>query len=663
MRAWGRAPLAACAAAAILCPTAPARSQSQGSAELDPAAPLDPMPELGVDWPDMNAPDVVPPPDQTATPAGGTQGPISKPVAIDAAEERRYTIALEGLQEVDDEPSVVKAFDEQSALREGKGAASNAAQIDRRSRADADLLAELLRSRGYFDAEVEPKITPVEETIQVVLTASPGRQYTFQSVELPGLDAAGEEADSLRKAFAVKAGDPVMADAVIKAGTDLKVALGEDGYALAEIGEQKIVVDHETQTASLVLPVQPGPVARFGKFTVSGNPPFPPSHIATIARFDTGDQFKQSKVNDLRRALIATGLVASADVKLVPSADRQTIDVAVHLEPAPTHTIAGELGYGTGEGIRAEATWQDRNFFNPEGALSLRGVAGTQEQLASVEYRRSNFRRRDQTLDILALATTVDRDAYEAKTVQLSGLIERQSNIIWQKKWNWSYGADLIATNERGVFDDPNAKETRKFFIFAVPLSLRYDGSNDLLDPSTGFRLGGRISPEVSVKSGNLRYGRFQLDASAYHPVSDGIVLAGRIRLGTIIGAKSSEIAPSRRFYSGGGGSVRGYGYQRVGPRDGFDDPSGGRGLAEFGLEARIRLKAFGGSFGIVPFLDGGTLTTDAMPDFGKWQLGAGLGLRYYSSFGPIRVDVGTPLNRQANDARVAVVVSLGQAF
>ena len=662
MRAWGRALLPACAAAAILCPAAPARAQTRGSADLDPTAPLDPMPDIGVEWPDMNAPDAVPPPDETTPPESVETNP-AKPVTIDAAEVHRYTIALEGVQGVDDEPALIKAFDAQSALREGKGEASNAAQIDRRSRADADLLTELLRSRGYFDAEVEPSIKPAQDVLQVVLTASPGRQYTFQSVELPGLEAVGEEAGPIRKVFAVKPGDPVIADAVIKAGTDLQIALGEEGYALAELGEQKIVVNHQTQTASLVLPVQPGPVAHFGKFTVSGNPPFPASHIATIARFDTGDQFKRSKVNDLRRALIATGLVASADVRLVPTADRQTIDVAVHLEPAPFHTLAGELGYGTGEGVRAEASWQHRNFVNPEGALTIRGVAGTQEQLASVEFRRSNFRRRDQTLDILAVASNIDRDAYRAKTLQLSGLIERQSNIIWQKKWTWSYGVDLIATDERGVFEDLDNKETRKFFIAALPVSLRYDGTNDLLDPTTGFRLGGRISPEISAKGGSFQYGRVQLDASTYHPVSDGIVLAGRVRLGTIIGAKSSEIAPSRRFYSGGGGSVRGYGYQRLGPRDAFDDPIGGRGLAEFGLEARIRLKAFGGNFGIVPFLDGGTLTTDAMPDFKDWQLGAGLGLRYYSSFGPIRVDVGTPLNPRANDAKIAVVVSLGQAF
>ena len=647
-----------CATALLAYPLAVA-AQTAGSAELDPAAPLDPMPDIGVEWPNMNAPDATVPP---APPVDGAEASPT-PAAIDAAEERRYSVVIEGLLGIEDGEVLGKAFEEQSALRQGRGKAANAAQIDRRSRADVDLLEELLRSRGYYDAVVEPRIEQSQQELQVILAAEPGRQYRFQSIELPGLDAAGPEAAALRKAFAVQTGDPVIAQNVIDAGTALQVALGEEGFALAEVGEQQVEVDHQTHTASLVLPVQPGPLAHFGQISVSGSPPFPASHIATIARFDPGDSFKRSKVNDLRRALIATGLVASADVRLVPSADRQTVNVDVHLEPAPMRTVAGELGYGTGEGVRAEASWQHRNFVNPEGALTLRGVAGTNEQLISAEFRRSNFMRRDQVLDLLALASNVDRDAYRAKTIQLSGLIERQSNIIWRKKWTWSYGADLIATDERGIFEDLSNKETRTFLIAAAPVSLRYDGSNDLLDPTTGFRLGGRISPEISARGGKFTYGRIQIDASAYHPVSDSVVVAGRVRLGTIVGAKSSDIAPSRRFYSGGGGSVRGYGYQQLGPRDNFGDPIGGRGLAEFALEARVRLKAFGGNFGIVPFLDGGTLTTNVTPDVGKWQFGAGIGVRYYSSFGPIRVDVGTPLNPRSGDAPVAVVVSLGQAF
>jgi len=663
MRVWGKGGLAACAVAALACPHVPALAQTPGSAELDPTAPLEPLPDLGVDWPDMNAPDA------PIEPIDGLPAPTpevdAKPVtsAIDSTEARRYSVSIEGMLGVDGEPELAEAFDAQSELRKGRGDTANAAQIDRRSRADAELLAELLRSRGYYDAVVEPRIESTTDSIQVVLDTEPGRQYTFSSVDLPGLESAGEEAAGLRQAFAVQPGEPVIAQKVIDAGTALQLALGEEGYATAEVDEQQVEVDHQTFTASLVLPVQPGPVARYGEISVSGQPPFSPSHIETIARFEPGDPFKRSEINDLRRALIATGLVSSAEVRLVPSADRQVMNVDVRLEPAPMRTVAGELGYGTGEGVRAEASWQHRNLINPEGAVTVRGVAGTNEQLASVEFRRSNFRRRDQTLGLIALASNIERDAYRAKTLQLSGLIERQSNIIWRKKWTWSYGADLIATDERGIFDDPTDKETRKFLIAALPLSLRYDGSNDLLDPTTGFRLGGRLSPEISAHGGHFTYARVQIDASAYRPVSDSVVAAGRIRLGTIIGAKASEIAPSRRFYSGGGGSVRGYGYQRLGPQDAFDDPIGGRGLAEFALEARVRLKAFGGNFAVVPFLDGGTLTTDVTPNMKDWQFGAGIGVRYHSSFGPIRLDVGTPLNPRPGDSRIAVVVSLGQAF
>jgi translocation and assembly module TamA len=646
------------AAATMLACHVPAAAQSTG-AELDPAAPLEPLPDLGVEWPDMNAPDAQTSPDAPESPAVTEE----QPTAIDVGEERRYSVVLEGLTGISDELNLVTAFDENSTLRKGRGEAANAAQIDRRSRADVELLAELLRSRGYYDAVVEPRIETAGDALTVVLAAEPGAQYSFSSVELPGLDAAGQEAASLRKAFRVQAGDPVIAQDVIDAGTALQLALGEQGFALAEVGEQQVEIDHQTRTASLVLPVTPGPLAHFGRISVSGRPPFPARHVATLARFDPGDPFKRSEVNDLRRALIATGLVASADVRLVPSADRQTVNVDVHLEPAPMRTIAGEVGYGTGEGIRAEASWQHRNFINPEGTFTVRGVAGTKEQLAAVELRRSNFRRRDQVISLQALASKTDHDAYRARTVRIGGFVERQSNIIWRKKWTYSLGADLILTDERGIFDDPTNKETRTFKIAALPAMLRYDGSNDLLDPTEGFRLGGTISPEISFRGGTFNYARAQIDASAYHPVGSRTVLAGRVRLGTIIGADPSDIAPSRRFYSGGGGSVRGYGYQQLGPRDASGDPIGGRGLAEFALEARVRIKAFGGNFGIVPFLDGGTLTSDIVPNVGKWQFGAGIGARYYSSFGPIRVDVGTPLNPRSGDARIAVVVSLGQAF
>jgi translocation and assembly module TamA len=634
--------------------------------ELDPSAPLDPMPDLGVEWPDMNQQEPAPPPEiEAVTPEAAQQSTEATAERVeDIAATRKYRWTITGIENLPDAAAIRAGFDARSVLEGDEDKAANAAQIDRRARADAELLAELLRSQGYYDALVEPTIEVAGADLTVQLSATPGPIYRFESVELPGLqEAAGDEAGALREAFAVKAGDPVVAQNVIGAGVALQVALGERGFATAKVGEQDIVIDHEAQTARLVLPVTPGPIAQFGQISVSGEPPFSSRHVQQIARFNPGDRYEQSEVADLRRALIATGLISSVEVTQVPRDEGQVIDLAVKLEPAPMRTIAGELGYGTGEGIRAEASWQHRNLFNPEGALTVRGVLGTQEQLAAVIFRRNNWLRRDQVLNAQALAAHIDRDAYEAKTLSLSAGFERQSNFIWHKRWTWSLGAELVATDEEDTIEATGEPRRRTFFIAALPGTLGLDETDDLLDPTKGFRLLGRLSPEISFQGGTFPYARTQIDASAYHPVSETIVAAGRIRVGSILGAARDDVAPSRRFYSGGGGSVRGYGYQRIGPRDVDNDPIGGRSLAEFSLEARVRLNAFGGNFGIVPFIDGGTLSTDALPDFKDWQIGAGIGARYYSSFGPIRIDIGTPLNRQKGDGRIAVVVGLGQAF
>lgn len=647
--------------------SAPVLAQQADPAELDPTAPLDPMPDLGVDWPDMNQPEPAPPPAEQGVEVGSAQQSLNQSAhtVADATAVRGYSWTLSGLDNVADAKTVEDGFELRSALKEERKEAANAAQIDRRARTDADLLVELLRSEGYYDAAVDPRISLGKDgTVEIELAADPGQRYAFASVDLPGLDqAAGDEATKLREAFAVKAGDPVVAQNVIDAGVALQVALGEQGFATAKVGQQDIVVDHEAKEARLVLPVTPGPVAKFGAISVTGKPPFSAHHLGVIARFEPGDRYEQDKVDDLRRALVATGLVSAVEVQQVPRDDGQIVDLAVKLSPAPMRTIAGELGYGTGEGVRAEASWQHRNFFNPEGALTLRGVAGTQEQGASVVFRRNNWLRRDQVLNAQALASHVSRNAYDAKTLSLTAGFERQSNFIWQKKWTWSLGGELLATDERDTIATTGQPRRRTYFIGALPASLGFDGTDDLLDPSRGFRLSAHLSPEISFEGGAFGYARTQVDASAYRTVSDSVVVAGRVRLGTIVGASRDRIAPSRRYYAGGGGSVRGYGYQAIGPRDVDGNPIGGRSLAEFSLEARVRLKAFGGNFGVVPFIDGGTLSTEAMPDLNTWQIGVGLGLRYYSSFGPIRIDVGTPLNRKSGDNRIAVVVSLGQAF
>ncbi|MEJ7933437.1 BamA/TamA family outer membrane protein [Sphingobium sp. AN558] len=636
-----------------------------------PEQPLDAMPNIGIDWPDMGSPDkvVALPPDPQADLAAdavpGESAVSSPPEPADetaafagTGEERRYGVRLDGLDAIADS-QFLERFNALSALHQGEGKPANLAQINRRIKEDNDVLDRLLRAKGYYAARIRGGVTAPaagNDRLAVAFDIIPGIQYLLSSVAVEGLEPTGDREARLRAAFPVVAGDPVDADRILAGRDALSSALAQGGFPFAKVGEPQVRIDHEERKGDLDIVVTAGGYRTFGSIELNDDALFSAGHLARIARFRQGDAYNAADVEDLRRAIVATGLVSSVSLRPKDAGDGEHVDLAVDVRPAPLRTIAGELGYGTGEGYRAEISWQHRNFFPPEGAVTFRGVLGTQEQTASATYRRNNFRERDHVLTGLLSVSNIKRDAYDARTITLSGALERQTNILFQKKWVWRIGGELVASDEADAFSGGNR---RTFLIAAVPLSLTYDGSDDLLNPTTGFRLGGRVSPELSFQNSTFAYTRVQVDGSVYQPVSDRVVVAARTRFGTILSSTVDRIAPSRRFYAGGGASVRGYGYQRIGPRDVDNDPVGGKSLAEFSLETRIRL----GNFGVVPFVDAGNISTSFVPRFRDLRIGAGVGVRYYSSFGPIRLDVGTPLNPQPGDPRVAVYVSLGQAF
>ena len=543
---------------------------------------------------------------------------------------------------------------------------ANLAQVNRRARDDNDLIDTMLRVYGFYDGDVRNSVARIEGEDRVALTfdVNVGPIYRLASIDLAGLDAIGVDVPAARAAFGMKVGDAANADRIVAGRLAVLTRLLETGFPFAQTGEPDLLIDHEARSAALTIAVTPGGQYRFGGVIAKDDGLFGSRHLERIARFERGDIFQASDMDDLRRAILATGLVSTATLTPVAASQPRgsepgTVDISVETVAAPLRTIAGEVGYGTGEGYRAEVSWEHRNFFPPEGLVRARAVGGTQEQLINLVYRRNNFIKRDRVLTAQVLASNIDRDAFEARTFLVAASLERQTNLIFQKKWTWSLGAELVLSDERDSRARIVGGSRQTFFIAALPTALTYDGTDNLLDPTTGFRLGGRLSPEYSLQSGSKGYARIQIDGSYYQPVSDRIVLAGRVRLGSIIGANRFDIAPSRRFYAGGGGSVRGFGFQAIGPRDGNNDPIGGNGLAEFSLEARVRF----GDFGVVPFFDAGNVYAGSTPDFSGIRYGAGIGVRYYSSFGPLRLDIGTPINPQPGDSRIGIYISLGQAF
>lgn len=666
--------------------TPEAQAAELAGPELEADSPLAELPELSVPWPDDTPlPELV-----ELTPEDDIEFAELDPQVAPPAPELEVrqlgpSLAIAYPTTAEDFPprdDFLARFEALSSIEEYDNADTNVAQLAARARQDEELLNTLLRIYGYYDAQVTRTIGELHpgedkpEPRGVRFDIIPGPRYAFGQIDLGALDTAPDAA-ALRRAFEVTTGQDMSSDLVIEEQADLDRMLGETGYAFASIEPPEFLVDHARREGDLTMRVDPKGKYTFGEVTSSDAAFLPSWHLARIARFEPGEIYQRSLSLDLRRAITATGLVSGVTIAerevTPPSGDQPgVVAMDVNFTRAPVRTVAGAIGYGSEEGFRLAASWEHRNLFPPEGALRLRGVLGTREQLAGITFRKNNFRGRDRVLTLDAYASTLGTGAYEARTASLVGTYEHLSNLLYQKPFGWSVGLEVLATSERprpvvpeGVDPDTLPLRPREtFFIAALPLYALIDTSDDLLNPTKGFRLGARLSPEASrTNSANSFYLRSQVDATYYRQINDRIVIAGRGAVAAIPGAELFDIAPSRRLYAGGGTSVRGYGFQRISPVNALGERTGGRSLVEGSIEARVNTPWFGGALQVVPFVDAASVSTDVVPDFSDIRIGAGVGVRYLTGFGPIRVDVGVPLNKRADDNWVAVYVSLGQAF
>ena len=582
--------------------------------------------------------------------------------------EVAYKVDVEGLDAADKETnaSLKGQFYSLSALKNGDGKAANAAMVRARLDEDEQLLKTILESEGWYSPEIRSRIVPSRDEKNNELTArlsvTPGKRYVFSDIVI---QADPTEPPSLiSDNLALKTGEPIVAERVQGAEAQIAVALPENGYPFATVGNRDILLDRDTGEGVYTLPVDIGPRGRFDGFTTDGDLAFDANHIRVLSRFKRGELYDSRKVDDLRKALVATNLFKAVSVEPKRSGETagensEYVTLHVHQEAGPPRTIAGSLGYAAGEGFTAEATWTHRNMFPPEGALIGHAIAGTQQQGAGVTFRRSNAGKRDRTFEMKAEAFHNNYDAYSAYTGRLAARISRDSTPIWQKRHTYAYGVELLATAETDYDAETGDRKRNTYYIAGVNGQLGFDTTDDLLNPTEGFRLTALVQPEATVNQGFNPYVRARIDGSTYYAVSDSLVLAGRIRLGTIQGVGLYDIAPSRRLYAGGGGSVRGYAYQGLGEQAPDGKPVGGRSLNEASVEARYRF----GNYGVVAFVDAGQAYSETMPQFSDLRYGVGLGGRFYTNFGPIRLDVATPVNRRPGEARINVYVSIGQAF
>ena len=368
-----------------------------------------------------------------------------------------------------------------------------------------------------------------------------------------------------------------------------------------------------------------------------------------------GRPWSQSRVEAFQDALRQSGLFQSIEVKPSETADVKGVRAIVTtLKGAPERTIGGALKYNSDFGPGVKGYWEHRNLTGRGDKLRVAAPLWQDMQELTVSYHLPFFLRDDQSFIAKAGVLHQDLDAYNLQSAAGSAGIERRFSR------RWSGTAQVSA--EGGSIKEPE-KPRREYVMLGLPLGATYDNTNSLLDATKGQRLTASVAPYTGKFGSDFSVLRSRLDGQMFFPLvdEDRLVLALRGALGAVAGASAQQIPPSVRFYSGGGGSVRGYVYQSLGLRDDDDKPLGGNALVETSAEMRWK---FTPEWGIVGFVDGGTAVDEPSknPDMDmRW--GAGVGVRYYTAIGPVRVDLATPLNPRDDDDPLQFYISIGQSF
>ena len=553
--------------------------------------------------------------------------------------------------------------------------------LARRAMVDTDRLRAVLRSFGFYDGTVEIRIAgmapddpalietlgePAEGAapVPVQVAIDPGPRYTIGRIEIHGPEAgAALPAEINRDEIGLAPGDPARAAAVLSTQDRVIAQLRNAGYPFAHLADREAVVDHATRTMDLTLAFEPGPYATLGTVTFEGSEGVDQAFLAQRVPFEPGEPYSPAQIDALRNDLSGLGVFSSVRVDPADALDENgRLPVTVTLADRAPRFVGFGASYASTEGAGVRAYWGHRNLFGAAERLRIDASVSrlAQNDPQNYEYRLElSFRKPDLWLrhqDLLVdLAALRERpDAYQSESLTGTVGIERRLTD------HITVGAGVSASQERVTAND----ETVNVTLIGVPLSFRYDGTNNLLDPTEGFRVNAAVTPFPTIFGSSQDLLISRVGASAYYDFgTDGeVVLAGRAAVGSILLTNNtSDVPATRRFYAGGGGSVRGYGYQNIGPLASNGDPMGGRALFETGLEVRYR---FSESFGIVPFVDAGSVYDRSFPDFSSdLRIGAGIGVRYYTPFGPIRADVALPLQRRDGDPLVGIYVSIGQAF
>lgn len=523
------------------------------------------------------------------------------------------------------------------------------------ARYERGTLEKLLRARGYYDARVRQTVSGGE----ILYRVNPGPQYRIKSITFDMPDYLRSDLGALP----LSAGDPLVAGKVLDGVKAIEKHLAENTCLLDIDVSYRATVIHSEAAARLEYRVAPSPEVNVGEVTMEGIVSVEPDFLREKLEIGSGDCFNREKIDAARLRLLRTNLIAGVNTRISePYAG--LVDITFLLKERRHRTVKLGVGYTSDQGAGVSAGWEHRNVFHRGEKIDIESKINPVQQSLKGELRVPRFFSDKQDFSAKAEYSNEERDSYLAESLTVGAAVQRRLS----RNRTASVGSELKFSQV-----EEEGEPSENYRLLSFPLGLKWDTTDNLLDARRGATVALEVRPYVDLANTDTTFVKNTLVMTGYKTAGDWRyepTLAVRVKAGAISGIANLDIPADERFYAGGGGSVRGYAYQALGPRrlieepDGstrLSDPIGGRALSEISIEGRFR---FSDTWGGVLFVDGGNAYADPSPNFSDLYWGAGFGVRYITSFAPLRFDIAFPLDRREDlDDHFQVYVSLGQAF
>jgi translocation and assembly module TamA len=589
---------------------------------------------------------------------------------------KRYDVSLDVTASGQPDRDLKKAIENASLLwQDRKSPAAGSAGLLTRAKADYKRILAALYNDARYGAEISitwngreianvPAGTEFPDNAQLAISVRAEPRFRFGTAEIVNTaPSAARRSDrvALPADEGFEPGAPAYAATVKKAGRLAVDAWRQQGYAKARIAVQSVTANHDTGELNVRLTVEPGQRALYGPVEVEGTDRMRARFVARQTGLKEGAEYDPDDLKRAEKRLQRLGVFRSVSLKEADAIGSDgRLPFSLTVQENKLHRVGVGATLSTTDGAGVEGYWLHRNLFGRAERLRFDGrVSGID---SSADFDKLDY--------FLGTELTLPGRFTPDTDIVIGGFFEREVLDLYTKnRVSASVRANQYVSNELtvhagtfvtyGEYDDVFG--TRRFGLAGLDTSVEYDTRDNKLNPKHGLYARFAAKPFYEWEFNNAA-ARFEGETRLFVGLGaqDRTVLAARLKVGSIVGAPISEIPQDELFLAGGGSSVRGYTYRSIG----VDVPggtSGGRSLFEASAEIRQDITD---AFGLVGFADVGQVNEGAAPDFsGNLRVGAGIGLRYNTGFGPLRLDVAFPLNAQSGDPDFAIYAGIGQAF